>query len=140
MKCIELLPDPLHSARPAEVAQEILKFMLPISPKATKEEKEWQQQLAKLCDNAHKFALLIRGCKDVYRCENVLGDKAVDLAKVEPEDIEWSTGNSTLEDRVAFALFGVLVKYPENIPSTRFVLEKAHVVIYKTSESSEDAS
>lgn len=121
-----------------KVAQAIWDFMQPISPLENADQMNaLGRHLVKLCEDAHKFALLVRGCKDAYVCERPRRNQAVDLQEVEPQDSEKPISNLPQGDSIAFALFGALAKYPANSPGLRVVLEKAHVVIFQTGDTSE---
>lgn len=81
-----------------------------------------------LCDDAYKLAVKLRGSKSVFRTETPEEGSAVKTAEMEIADQEILGGVSSEDDVVAFTLFGMLVKYPENNPNERIILEKAEVV------------
>jgi hypothetical protein len=130
---------------PEKVAQFIQDAMAPVvkvyssESSTTKADAALRGLYLSLCRDAFHFSLLLRRCKDLYKCESPMpGTKLVymdaDAQDREPSMNGTITSNepSNPEDAdIAFLLFGTLVKYPELDPGARLVLEKAHVVIYQ---------
>lgn len=102
---------------------------------STKADVELRELYLSLCRDAFNFTLLLRRCRDLYKCESPMPDTKLVSNDADAQDREPSL-NGTIEhsnsdDRdIAFVLFGALVKYPELDPEARLVLEKAHVVVY----------
>lgn len=85
--------------------------------------------LLQLCDDAYNLAVKLRASKSVFRTEIPDTGMVVKPEEMEIADQEILGGNvSSGDDVVAFTLFGMLVKYPENSPNERIILEKAEVV------------
>lgn len=97
---------------------------------AEKEKDKLVKLLFRLCTDAYDLTLLLRGCKDVYRCEFPTEGKALNTEDAEPQGEEKKSTKEKVEGEiVAFSLSGALVRYPEHNPEERIVLEKAHVVL-----------
>jgi hypothetical protein len=108
---------------------DILEFMEPISPDRKSEKySHLRDALLDLCTSAFKLSLQLRECKDLYRCELPISRSPFIEDEFEEQDSESTKGGGFPAIKIAFAISGALVKYPENQAGSRIVLEKAHVV------------
>lgn len=128
VKCAQLLECP-KSKRPGRIMTEIMDFMEPISPeKKTEKYIHLREALLDLCTSAFKLSLQLRECKDLYKCEIPSPGSPFIEDEADEQDSESSSAAALPATRIAFAMSGALVKYPENQAGSRIVLEKAHVV------------
>lgn len=85
-----------------------------------------------LCRDSRSLMLLLRGCRNTYRCEIPEQGKLMDPREAEAQDKERRqtpyAGNER-EQIVAYTLFGALVRIPEGNPKDRVVLQKSWVVL-----------
>ncbi|RDL33957.1 uncharacterized protein BP5553_08325 [Venustampulla echinocandica] len=132
IKCARLLNAP-ESTRPEKVAELIWSFMAPILPPKTPAYadayEDLRELLLRLCTCTLNLTLLMRGCKDNFKCETPKAGQ--DFADEDAEaQVSERVGSQDAEgSKIAFALAGAIVKYPENRPEDRVILEKAHVVV-----------
>jgi hypothetical protein len=137
MKCAKWLRS--ESSRPKNVAERIFDFMLPALVHRHRKDKASSKKIEddvfdlilKLCTTVFNLALILRSCKDDYRCEFPEPRTELNLDESEPQDSEEAKPKRLETNFVAFTLSGALVKYPELNPEERLVLEKSHVVIMK---------
>jgi hypothetical protein len=128
VKCSRLLQCP-ESKQPNRIMEGILEFMEPISPDRKSEKYgHLRDALLELCAAAFKLSLQLRECKDLYRCEFPNSGSPFIEDEFSQQDSESAKRGEFPATRIAFAMSGALVKYPENQPGSRIVLEKAHVV------------
>jgi hypothetical protein len=128
VKCSHLLQAP-KSKQPDRVTGKIMGFMEPISPEKKSEKyNHLYGALLDLCTIAFKLSLQLRECKDVYKCELPGPGSPFIENEFDEQDSERAKGGALLATKIAFAISGALVKYPENQTGGRVVLEKAHVV------------
>ena len=135
MKCAGLLQEQSQTPceRPGHTADKIWDFMEPIVQTVANNDvkKELRDRLRNLCNSAFELMMLLRRCKDIYSIEMPgIGFKAnlrdVELMDRESGDMESSGPDGGI---VACALSGTLVKFSEQNPGKRIVLEKARVVV-----------
>lgn len=129
LKCASFCQGP-PSQQPQRVAQHIIDFMTPVLPRREKAEEKYVEpcnHTLQLCTTAFKLTLLLRGCKDLYRCEiPVRGGEFVEEEADEQDSEAVSGKGPPRAKKIAFAMSGTLVKYTEH--KDRIVLEKAHIV------------
>jgi hypothetical protein len=106
---------------------DILRFFEPIAPEKKSEKLgQLRDLLLALCTSAFNLTLELRESKDLYKCEVPSPGSAFLIDQHDQQDSEGTP--DTEPARIAFAISGALVKYPEHQAGTKIVLEKAHVV------------
>lgn len=127
------------SLRPARTAEFLRNFMSPLlasQPEgvptgATHPTEQYDKSILQLCEDAYKLTLLVRGCKDGYRFERFEEGQIIDEqleSEIVCQAFEGQEDEKVRGSRIAFILFGALVKVSNLDLEKRYVLEKAHVI------------
>lgn len=127
------------SSRPATIADFIRSFMSPLLasqpegvPKGASHPTEQHDKIIlQLCEDAYKLTLLARGCKASYRFEKFEEGKIIDEqleSEIVCQAFEEHEDEKVRGSRIAFTVFGALVKTSDLDLEERYVLEKAHVI------------
>lgn len=129
MKCAALLKcDDLQAAKVANLIWYIMNPFRNSTPLHSDNQSNRLCPWKEICDEAVKFAVLVRSSKDQYICEApIYGNEVLETeTSVQDQEIKASgiAGDNAI---VSFTLFGALAKYPEH-SNARLVLEKAYVV------------
>ncbi|MCJ1345772.1 hypothetical protein MMC31_003981 [Peltigera leucophlebia] len=98
---------------------------------ATHPTEQHDKSVLQMCEDAYKLTLLVRGCKASYRFEKFEAGKIVDKqleSEIVCQAFEGHEGENVRGSRIAFTLFGALVKTFDLDLEKRCVLEKAHVI------------
>ena len=129
MACANWLHSP-GSGIPGRVAGFIDNFLHPILPKRAENNtaKIREARLVELCTSAYDLTILLRRCRDIYQCQIPDSATPFNPEEAEQQDTEKWDGKGPSGVRIAVVLSGILVKYPEDNPKRRIVLEKAWVV------------
>ena len=94
------------------------------------------KSILRLCEDAYKLALILRKSSSDYKCESVPSGIVIDNrveSEISPQAFDTpqtSQAPMIQGSRIAFTIFGALVKY-EPATGERHVLEKSHVVCCK---------
>lgn len=122
------------NARPEIVAEYMATYMKPLLSDLFKETSAIHfKSILRLCEDAYKLALLLRKSSSDYRYETVPNGTVFDdslESKISSQafDSPQKSQASMIQGfRIAFTIFGALVKY-EPATGERYVLEKSHVV------------
>ncbi|TGO59369.1 hypothetical protein BCON_0045g00310 [Botryotinia convoluta] len=127
-----------HADYVAKTANELNSFLAPIRIQHEdvnidlREQQKLNEHLMQLCRDSHSLTLLLRGCRNTYRCEVQKQGKLMDPEEAEAQDKErrqTPCGGNEGEQIVAYTLFGALVRIPEGNPKNRVVLQKSWVVL-----------
>lgn len=121
--------------RPRDVAAKILDIIDPaLQPRtdvdSIKAHDNLRESLVNLCTSAYQFALQLRCCTDLYKFETPTLGARLNEKEEEAQYMEEKSGNEPGDSLIAYVIFGAFVRYPKDYPEKRYVLEKAHVVIY----------
>ncbi|TGO37347.1 hypothetical protein BHYA_0099g00060 [Botrytis hyacinthi] len=141
LKCAKLLHAKAssdHADYVAEMANELNSFLAPIRIQYEdvnidlREQQKLKEHLMQLCRDSHNLTLLLRGCRNTYRCEIPEQGELMNPEEAEAQDKERRQppcGGTEGEQIVAYTLFGGLVRIPEGNPKNRVVLQKSWVVL-----------
>ena len=86
--------------------------------------------VVQLCEDAFKLAILLRKSKANFKCEVQRMGTPIDgtlEAEIAPQAFDGQPG-PVLGSKLAFTIFGALVKYSGYALDERHVLERAHVI------------
>lgn len=125
--------------RPERVAAVIRDFMTPLlasvphdpTKKAPAHYKQHEDRISQLCADAYRLSLLMRKCRARYECVEVEANTIIDErleSEIIAQDFEGPQAPQVRGSRIAFTVFGALVKTPEPALNRRLVLQKAHVI------------
>lgn len=127
--------------RPKRVAQYIQDFMTPLLASGPQDptkkapgqnNKQHDDRISQLCADAYELSLLMRQCRARYECVEAEANTKIDEefeSEIVAQDFEGPHASQVRGSRIAFTVFGALLKTPEPASShRRFVLEKAHVI------------
>ncbi|EPE33222.1 hypothetical protein GLAREA_06234 [Glarea lozoyensis ATCC 20868] len=92
-----------------------------------RDQKLYPELLVKLCEDALKFALMVRGTKSIYVFRTPDIGAFPDLNEVAIQDQE--VMNRGGDKRISLVLSPALINFPEENRKRGVVLEKAHVVV-----------
>jgi hypothetical protein len=123
-------------------AKRIMVFLRPFLPAIQKDSTsergdalvaEVENNVSELCKKALNLTLLLRGSKTTYRCETFHKGISVDDSDGSAMVAQaWDGPQTDLCDaKVAFTLFGALVKIRHLASDERYILERGHVVCEK---------
>ncbi|KAL2066733.1 hypothetical protein VTL71DRAFT_2805 [Oculimacula yallundae] len=135
MKCARILAAPDDSIAES-VAVDIHASLRPLLPDTARRDKTAEDliltQLITLCRQAFAFAMMIRSCNDIYKCDLPVLDSVVNEEEMEPQAFEGNRGHKSDQverQEIACVISGSLIKYPAHMPNERVVLCKADVVV-----------
>lgn len=137
VKCAGLLGGKsLRPDRTAEIIRNFMSPLLPSQPKgnskgATHPTEQHDKSVLQMCEDAYKLTLLVRGCKASYRFEKLEAGEIVGEqleSEIVCQAFEGHEGENVRGSRIAFTLFGALVKTSDLDLEKGYVLEKAHVI------------
>lgn len=125
----------VQNKRPEKIAKYIAQFMEPLlaDPSDVKTDIHYKSIL-RLCEDAYNVALVLRKSHFDYKCESLSDGTLIDEAvegEIKPQgfDRPQATQDPMIQgSRIAFTMFGALVKYEPAI-GERYMVEKAHVMI-----------
>lgn len=128
VECAALLNG--SSTTPAHIAGYIWEFMEPwLSESADREIH--QQALVQLCTAAYELALLLRKSKATYKVvkfeEGQLIHEATERSMI-AQAFEGPTLPEVQGSKIAFTLFGAMLKSADTELDEEYILEKAHVI------------
>ncbi|KAL5326242.1 hypothetical protein ACEPPN_007380 [Leptodophora sp. 'Broadleaf-Isolate-01'] len=112
MRCASFLQ--LESTMPGQTVGAIRHFFAPLWPQPPAEDK-LHALVTQLCKDAFSLAMLLRSCKDVYRCEfppprsRLTEDTEPQERELRQEDMS----DGLTDQDIAYNLSGMLVKYPQ---------------------------
>ncbi|KAG4434044.1 hypothetical protein IFR05_010466 [Cadophora sp. M221] len=125
MRCASFLQ--LENTIPGQIVKSFQCFFAPLWPQPPAEDK-LHALFTQLCKDAFTLGMLLRCCKDKYRCEfppdrsRLTGD--TEPQEREPRHEDMSDGLT--DQDIAYTVSGMLVKYPEQDSEKRLVLVTAH--------------
>lgn len=142
IECAGLLRrENLRPARTAEFSRGYMSPLLASQPEkvpqgASHPTEQYDKSVLQLCEDAYKLSLLMRSCNASYRVEKLEKGRIVDehleseIVCQAFEDGEDGEDGNVRGSKIAFTIFGALVKTPDLDLEKQHVLEKAHVICH----------